>query len=176
VRSGKALYAGLSNYNAEQTAAAARLLRELGAPCLIHQPRYHLFERSLERDLGPLLVNEGIGGIAFCPLAQGVLTNRYLGGIPADSRVARDGRFLKVEHLAADKLARVRALDALARTRGQSLAQMSLAWVLRHPAITSALIGASKVAQIEENLGALQHLEFSSAELAAIERIVGPSA
>ena len=173
VRSGKALYAGLSNYNAEQTASAASLLRELGAPCLIHQPRYHLFERTLERGLAQVLINEGIGGIAFCPLAQGVLTNRYLGGIPADSRVARDGRFLKAEHLAPDKLARVRELDALARARGQSLAQMSLAWVLRHPAINSALIGASKVAQIEENLGALQQLEFSSAELAAIERIVG---
>jgi L-glyceraldehyde 3-phosphate reductase len=176
VRSGKALYAGLSNYNSEQTAAAASLLRELGAPCLIHQPRYHLFERTLERGLAQVLINEGIGGIAFCPLAQGVLTNRYLGGIPADSRVARDGRFLKAEHLAPDKLARVRELDALARARGQSLAQMSLAWVLRHPAITSALIGASKVAQIEENLGALRQLEFSNAELAAIERIVGPSA
>jgi L-glyceraldehyde 3-phosphate reductase len=176
VRSGKALYAGLSNYNSEQTAAAASLLRELGAPCLIHQPRYHLFERTLERGLAQVLINEGIGGIAFCPLAQGVLTNRYLGGIPADSRVARDGHFLKAEHLAPDKLARVRELDALARARGQSLAQMSLAWVLRHPAITSALIGASKVAQIEENLGALHQLEFSNAELAAIERIVGPSA
>jgi L-glyceraldehyde 3-phosphate reductase len=172
VRSGKALYAGLSNYNAEQTAQAARLLREAGTPCLIHQPKYHLFERTLELGLGQTLVEEGIGGIAFCPLAQGLLTGRYLAGIPADSRVARDGRFLRPEHLAPEKLARIRKLDAIARVRGQSLAQMALAWVLRHPAITSALIGASKVSQIEENLGALQNPAFAPAELTEIDRIL----
>jgi L-glyceraldehyde 3-phosphate reductase len=172
VRSGKALYAGLSNYNAGQTVQAARLLRAAGTPCLIHQPRYHLFERTLEQGLGQVLVEEGIGGIAFCPLAQGLLTNRYLAGIPADSRVARDGRFLKPEHLSPEKLACIRELDAIARSRGQSLAQMSLAWVLRHPAVTSALIGASQVAQIEENLGALRNLNFSPEELAAIDRIL----
>jgi L-glyceraldehyde 3-phosphate reductase len=172
VRSGKALYAGLSNYNAEQTTRAARLLRELGVPCLIHQPRYHLFERTLETDLGAVLIAEGIGGIAFCPLAQGLLTNRYLAGSPADSRIARDGRFLKAEHISTEKLTRIRQLDTLARARGQSLAQMALAWVLRHPAITSALIGASQVAQIEENLGALRNLNFAADELAAIERIL----
>lgn len=172
VRSGKALYAGLSNYNAEQTTRAAKLLRELGTPCLIHQPKFHLFERWVERGLTKVLVDEGIGGIAFCPLAQGLLTNRYLGGIPADSRAAHDPRFLKPEHITGEKLAKIRQLDALARTRGQSLAQMSLAWVLRNPAITSALIGASKVSQIEENLGALQNLAFSPDELAKIESIL----
>lgn len=172
VRSGKALYAGLSNYNAEQTTRAAKLLRELGTPCLIHQPKYHLFERWIERGLTKVLANEGIGGIAFCPLAQGLLTNRYLAGIPADSRAAHDPRFLKPEHITPDKLGRIRQLDALARGRGQSLAQLSLAWVLRQPAITSALIGASKVAQIEENLAALQSPAFSPDELQQIDRIL----
>jgi L-glyceraldehyde 3-phosphate reductase len=171
VRAGKALYVGLSNYNADQTQRAARLLRELGTPCLIHQPRYHLFERWIDSGLSRVLVDEGIGGIAFCPLAQGLLTNRYLGGIPADSRAGHDARFLKPEHITAEKLGKVRQLDALARARGQSLAQLALAWVLRNPAITSALIGASKVAQIEENVAALQNLAFTSAELAQIDRI-----
>ena len=173
VRSGRALYAGLSNYNAEQTTRAAKLLREMGAPCLIHQPKYHLFERWIERGLTDVLRTEGIGGIAFCPLAQGLLTNRYLAGIPPDARAARDPRFLKPEHITEDKLARIRQLDAMARARGQSLAQMALAWVLRPPAITSALIGASKVGQIEENVGALQNLAFSPDELSRIDRIVG---
>src|SRR5476649_2160155 len=143
VRSGKALYAALSNYDAAQTARAAKILRELGTPCLIHQPKYHLFERWVEKGLTRVLADEGIGGIAFCPLAQGLLTNRYLAGIPADARAARDPRFLKPEHITEEKLAKLRKLDALARARGQSLAQMSLAWVLRNPVITSALIGAS---------------------------------
>ncbi len=172
VRSGKALYAGLSNYNAEQTTRAAKILRELGTPCLIHQPKYHLFERWIEHGLTQVLVDEGIGGIAFCPLAQGLLTNRYLSGIPADSRAGHDPRFLKPEHITPDKITKIRQLDDLARARGQSLAQMSLAWVLRTPAITSALIGASKVSQIEENIAALQNLEFSAGELAKIERVV----
>lgn len=172
VRSGKALYAGLSNYNAEQTRQAAQLLRAAGTPCLLHQPKYHLLERTLEQGLGRTLIEEGIGGIAFCPLAQGLLTNRYLAGIPADSRVARDGRFLKPEHLGPEKLARIRKLDSLARGRGQTLAQMALAWVLRHPAITSALIGASQVAQIEENLGALRNPTFTADELAAIDALL----
>ena len=143
VRSGKALYVGLSNYDAPTTARAAKLLRDLGTPCLIHQPKYHMFERWIERGLTRVLVEEGIGGIAFCPLAQGLLTNRYLGGIPADARAARDPRFLKPEHITEEKLAKLRQLDAIAKARGQSLAQLSLAWVLREPAITSALIGAS---------------------------------
>jgi L-glyceraldehyde 3-phosphate reductase len=173
VRSGKALYVGLSNYNAEQTARAAKLLRDLGAPCLIHQPKFHLFERWIERGLTQVLGAEGIGGIAFCPLAQGLLTNRYLAGIPADARAARDPRFLKPEHITEEKLGKIRQLDALARARGQSLAQMSLAWVLRNPAITSALIGASKVSQIEENIATMKNLTFSSDELAKIDRIAG---
>ncbi len=172
VRSGKALYVGLSNYNADQTLRAARLLRELGTPCLIHQPRYHLFERTIEGGLTQVLLDEGIGGIAFCPLAQGLLTNRYLAGIPADSRAAHDPRFLKPEHLTTEKLTRIRQLDAVARGRGQLLAQMAIAWVLRQPAITSALIGASKVSQIEENLKALKAPAFSPDELAAIDQIL----
>ena len=174
VRSGKALYVGISNYNAEQTTRAASLLRQLGAPCLIHQPKYHLFDRWIERGLTRVLHDEGIGGIAFCPLAQGLLTNRYLAGIPADSRAAHDPRFLKPEHITAERLGKVRQLDLLARARGQSLAQMSLAWVLRNPVITSALIGASKVSQIQENVTAVKNTQFSSAELAQIEKILGP--
>ena len=172
VRSGKALYAGLSNYDAESTARAAGLLREMGTPCLIHQPKYHMFDRWIEDGLSRVLVDQGIGGIAFCPLAQGLLTNRYLTGIPADSRAGHDPRFLKPEHITGEKLAKLRQLDALAKQRGQSLAQLSLAWVLRNPAITSALIGASKVSQIEENVGTLKNLAFSKEELAKIDRIL----
>jgi L-glyceraldehyde 3-phosphate reductase len=172
VRTGKALYAGISNYNAEETKRAAKLLRGLGTPCLIHQPKFHLFDRWIEHGLTKVLLEEGIGGIAFCPLAQGLLTNRYLAGIPADSRAGHDPRFLKPEHITPEKLGRIRQLDAMARARGQSLAQMSLAWVLRNPAITSALIGASKVSQIEENVAALHQLSFTPAELAQIDQIV----
>lgn len=173
VRSGKALYAGISNYAPEQTVHAARLLREMGAPCLIHQQRYHMFARQAEAGLLDTLLREGIGGIAFCPLAQGLLTDRYLEGIPADSRAGHDPRFLKPEHITAEKLARIRALDRLARGRGQSLAQMALAWVLRQPAFASALIGASRPAQIEQNVKAAEKLGFADAELAEIDRILG---
>jgi L-glyceraldehyde 3-phosphate reductase len=172
VRAGKALYVGLSNYGPELTGRAAQLLRGLRAPCLIHQPRYHLFERTPEHGLFEVLTREGIGGIAFCPLAQGLLTNRYLAGIPPDARAARDPRFLKPEDITEQKLVKIRALDALARARGQTLAQMSLAWVLRQPAITTALIGASKVRQLEENVQVVSRLDFGAAELAAIERIL----
>ena len=172
VRSGKALYAGVSNYSAEQTAAAAKILRALGTPCLIHQPKYHMFERWVEKGLTRVLADEGIGGIAFCPLAQGLLTSRYLAGIPADARAARDPRFLKPEHITEEKLGKIRRLDALACARGQSLAQMALLWVLRDPVITSALIGASKVGQIEENLAALNSPALTAGELAEIERII----
>jgi L-glyceraldehyde 3-phosphate reductase len=172
VRSGKALYVGLSNYGADLTTRAARMLRELGTPCLIHQPKSHLFDRWIEHGLTRVLQDEGIGGIAFCPLAQGLLTNRYLAGIPADSRAAHDPRFLKPEHITEDKLGKIRRLDQLARARGQSLAQMSLAWVLRNPVITSALIGASKVSQIQENVAAVRNTRFSAAELSEIDRIV----
>lgn len=171
VRSGKALYAGISNYDAGQTALAARILRERGTPCLIHQPRYNLLNRRIESGLCRILIEEGIGGIAFCPLAQGLLTNRYLDGIPSDARAARDPRFLKPEHVTGERLAAVRELDRIARARGQSLAQMAIAWVLRNPAITSALIGASRTGQIEENLGALKSPSFTDAELAAIDRL-----
>lgn len=173
VRSGKALYVGLSNYDAEQTARAAKVLRELRTPCLIHQPKYHLFDRWIEHGLTRVLAEEGIGSIAFCPLAQGLLTNRYLAGIPADARAARDPRFLKPEHITEEKLGKLRQLETLAKARGQSLAQMALAWVLRDPVVTSALIGASKVSQIEENVAALKNLKWSAGELAEVERILG---
>jgi len=169
VRAGKALYVGLSNYDAALTERASKVLRDMGTPCLIHQPRYNMLDRAPERGLFDALVREGVGGIAFCPLAQGMLTGRYLNGIPADSRAGHDPRFLKPESITAEKLARIRKLDAIARGRGQSLAQMALAWVLRQPAITSALIGASKTSQIEENLGALRNLAFSAEELRTIE-------
>lgn len=172
VRSGKALYAGLSNYNPEQTARAAKILRELGTPCLIHQPKYHMFERTPEKGLLDLLAEEGIGCIPFCPLAQGLLTNRYLAGIPADSRAAHDPRFLKPEHITPAKVGQIRALNELATARGQSLAQMALAWVLRHPAVTTALIGASKVGQIEDNIRALDRLDFTADELVRIDWIL----
>jgi L-glyceraldehyde 3-phosphate reductase len=172
VRSGKALYVGLSNYGPAQTEKAAAILRQLGTPCLIHQPKYHMFFREAELGLLDTLVREGMGGIAFCPLAQGLLTSRYLGGIPADSRAAHDPRFLKPEHITEDKLARIRKLDSLAQARGQSLAQMSLAWVLRQPGITSALIGASRTSQIDENIGALGNLSFGAEELAKIDKIL----
>jgi L-glyceraldehyde 3-phosphate reductase len=171
VRSGKALYAGLSNYDAGQTERASKILGELGTPCLIHQPRYNILDRAPEKGLLGVLAKEGIGGIAFCPLAQGVLTSRYLTGIPADSRAGHDPRFLKPENITEDKLGRIRKLDAMAKDRGQSLAQMALAWVLRQPAITSALIGASKVSQIDENFGALKNLSFSADELKRIDAI-----
>ena len=150
-------------------------MREMGAPCLIHQPRYSMFDRAPEQGLFDVLVREGIGGIVFSPLAKGILTNRYFAGIPADARAARDPRFLRPEHITDAVLAKTRQLDALARARGQSLAQMALAWVLRQPAITSALIGASKVSQIEDNLGAIKNLAFRPDELTAIDSILdGP--
>jgi L-glyceraldehyde 3-phosphate reductase len=172
VRSGKALYAGLSNYTAEQTARASAILRDLGTPCLIHQDRYNMFDRAIESGLTPTLRDQGIGAVAFCPLAQGLLTGRYLGGIPSDSRAAQDARFLRPEHIPKEKLARSRKLDELARRRGQSLAQLALVWVLRDPVVTSALIGASKVAQIDENMAALQNPRLSSDELAEIDAIL----
>lgn len=172
VRAGKALYVGLSNYNAEQTTRAAQLLRELGTPCLIHQPRYHMFERRIEQGLTQVLSQEGIGCIPFCPLAQGLLTNRYLDGIPADARAGKSHGFLKPAQITPEALAKVQKLHALAQARGQSLAQLALVWVLRNPVITTALIGASKVSQIEDNLAALKNPLLSAAELAAIDSIL----
>jgi L-glyceraldehyde 3-phosphate reductase len=172
VRSGKALYAGISSYDAKQTAAAAKILRELGTPCLIHQPKYSMFDRWVEDGLLDVLGNEGVGGIAFCPLAQGLLTDRYLDGIPADSRANKPHGFLKKYDIDEHRLAKVRALSAVAAERGQSLAQMALAWVLRDGRMTSALIGASCVEQIEQNVAALANLEFSAAELGKIDAIL----
>jgi L-glyceraldehyde 3-phosphate reductase len=173
VRSGKALYAGVSNYSGALTQRAAEIMRSLGTPCLIHQPSYSMFNRWVEPDLLPVLGKEGIGCIAFSPLAQGLLTNRYLSGIADDSRAAKSHGFLKKEQVTEATLDKVRKLDAHAKARGQSLAQMALAWVLRHPVMTSALIGASKVSQIEDAVGAVANLGFDSEELALIEKILG---
>ena len=176
VRSGRALYAGLSNYTAEQTAVAAKILRAFGTPCLIHQPKYSMFSRWVEDGLLDVLGNEGIGGIAFCPLAQGLLTDRYLQGIPGDSRANKPHGFLKKNDIDEHRLGEVRALDKLAKARGQSLAQMALAWVLRDGRMTSALIGASRVEQIEQNVAALGNLAFSAEELFQIDGILAPPA
>jgi L-glyceraldehyde 3-phosphate reductase len=172
VRAGKALYAGISNYNPARTAEAAKILRELGTPCLIHQMKYSMFERTPEEGLFETLGAEGIGGIAFCPLAQGLLTDRYLEGIPSDSRAAKPHGFLKEKDVSAARLTQVRALGEVARERGQSLAQMALAWVLRDQRMTSALIGASKVEQIEQNVAALRNLHFAGEELSRIDGIL----
>jgi len=172
VRSGKALYAGISSYDATQTAAAVKVLRTLGTPCLIHQPKYSMFDRWVEDGLLDVLGNEGVGGIAFCPLAQGLLTDRYLGGIPEGSRASKPHGFLKKNDIDEPRLAQVRALGAVAAERGQSLAQMALAWVLRDGRMTSALIGASRVEQIEQNVAALANLAFSPEELVRIDAIL----
>jgi L-glyceraldehyde 3-phosphate reductase len=174
VRSGKALYAGISNYQPEDTRKAAGVLRSLDAPCLIHQPSYSMLNRWIEDGLIRVLDEEGIGCIVFSPLAQGQLTSRYLKDIPADSRAARGG-FLKTDQV-RNNLPKIQALSAIAEKRGQSLAQMAIAWVLRLPTVTSALLGASSVAQLEENLRALDRLEFSAEELAELESILGKEA
>jgi len=172
VRQGKALYVGVSSYNYEQMKEATAILKRLGTPCLIHQPSYSMFNRWIEGDLQELLQKEGIGSIAFCPLAQGLLTNKYLGGIPSDSRAASSTGALNADQVTPDKVDKLISLNKLAETRGQSLAQMALAWVLRDGKVTSALIGASKVEQIEENVKALNNLDFSKAELKDIEDIL----
>jgi len=172
VRSGKALYAGISSYNVEQTAEATKILRELGTPCLIHQPKYSMFDRWIEHGLLDLLGTEGLGCIAFCPLAQGMLTDRYLEGIPADSRAAKPHGFLKAKDIDEHRLNQVRALDQLARERGQTVAQLALAWVLRDNRMTSALIGASRTEQIEQNVAALANLKFSPEELRRIHEVL----
>jgi L-glyceraldehyde 3-phosphate reductase len=169
VRSGRALYAGISSYSAERTDEAVEIMHRLGTPLLIHQPSYSLLNRWIEPDLLESTEREGLGVIAFSPLGQGMLTDRYLGGIPEDSRAARD-QFLKRDFINEENMARVRGLNEIAQRRGQALAQMALAWVLRDPRVTSALIGASSVRQLETNLAALDHLEFSDEELAEIDR------
>ncbi|HAI12860.1 MAG TPA: L-glyceraldehyde 3-phosphate reductase [Phycisphaerales bacterium] len=171
VRSGKALYVGISSYSAEETRQAARILRDLGTPCLIHQPSFSMLNRWIEDGLTDVLTEEGIGGICFCPLAQGQLTNKYLNGIPKDSRAGRGG-FLKPEQITDETLAKVRALGDIAQQRGQSLAQMALAWVLNTRGVTSALIGASRASQIEENVKALDNLSFTEDELARIDMVL----
>lgn len=174
VKSGKALYVGISNYNKEQTEAAVAILKELKTPFIINQRSYSIFNRAIEEDgLKSYAAANGIGIIAFCPLDQGMLTDRYLEGIPADSRIRTDGRFLNEGAVTQEKLTKVRALKELANQRGQSLAQMALAWILRDGEVTSVLIGASRPAQIVENIGILQSAPFTAEELAKIDAIVG---
>lgn len=175
VRSGKALYVGISSYSAEQTAEAARILKELGTPLLIHQPMYSLLNRWIEEGLQDVLDENGVGSIAFCPLAQGLLTNKYLNGIPDDSRAAGASQFLSSNNITPEMLRKVRALNQMAGARGQSLAQFALAWVLREGRVTSALIGASRPEQIEENVAALSNLDFSTEELERIDSILHSS-
>lgn len=172
VRSGRALYVGISSYPADLTRKAAEILKSLGTPCLIHQPSYNLLNRWIEPDLLAALRENGIGCIAFSPLAQGLLTDKYLSGIPEGSRAAKPHGFLRPEGITEEKLAKVRALNELAKGRGQTLAQMALAWVLRHPEITSALTGVSRAEQIEDAAGAIHNLAFSPDELAKIEAIL----
>ena len=173
VRSGRALYVGISSYSPERTRDAAKILRELGTPCIIHQPSYSMFNRRIEENgLLDTLGEEGIGCIAFCPLAQGLLTNKYLNGVPAGSRATKSHGFLKRDNITDEKLATVRALNEVAAARGQSLAQMALRWVLRHETMTTALIGASRPEQIEENVASLQAPAFSADELSRIESIL----
>jgi L-glyceraldehyde 3-phosphate reductase len=170
VQQGKALYVGISSYSAGKTREAAAILRQMGVPLLIHQPSYSLLNRWVEEDLLDTLQAEGMGCIAFSPLAQGLLTNKYLNGVPADARINQPGGgSFKAEHLSEQNLTHVRALNGIAQARGQTLAQMAVAWVLRQPGMSSALIGASKPEQITELVGALDNLQFSADELAAID-------
>ncbi len=172
VRSGKALYVGISNYDAQQTEAAVKALRALGTPLLIHQPQYNMMNRWIENGLTDVLRREKAGCITFMPLAGGMLTGRYLHGIPADSRAAHDPRFLKPDDITPEKVSVITALNEIAAKRGQSLAQMALAWNLRDSVVTSVLIGASKPQQLTENVKALEQLEFSSEELQSIDNIL----
>ncbi|QQO09754.1 aldo/keto reductase [Breznakiella homolactica] len=173
VRSGKALYAGISNYPADTARRAAVILREMGTPCLIHQPRYHMFERTIEKGLLDVCAEEGIGIMAYMPLAQGLLTNKYLHGIPADSRASAGRTSLKTDSITGETLEKIRALQQLALERGQSLAQMAIAWTLRDERVSSSLIGASRPEQITENIAAIAKLDFSAEELGEIDRILG---
>ncbi len=172
VRSGKALYVGISSYDTDQTRRAAGILRSLGTGCLIHQPKYNIFQRWIEDGLLRVLEEEGIACIAFSPLAQGLLTDRYLTGIPDDSRAAKPHGFLKRAEVTADKVNMVAKLREIARGRSQSMAQMAIAWVLRHPGMTSALIGASKVSQIEDTVTCLDNLHFADSELQKIDEVL----
>lgn len=174
VRQGKALYVGISSYSAEETERAAQILKSMGTPCLIHQPSYNMFDRWVEDGLLDVLERQGIGCIAFSPLAQGLLTNRYLEGIPEGSRASKKGTYLHKEDITREKQEKVKALNEIAQKRGQSLAQMALVWLLRDQRVTSVLIGASSVAQLKENLQALDGLSFTEDELQSIEKILNP--
>ncbi len=174
VRQGKALYVGISNYPAELASKAIKILKELGTPCLIHQPKYSMFERWVEGGLLNVLGSEGVGCIPFSPLAQGLLTDKYLHGIPEDSRAARPTGFLQKSHITDERLSQIRDLNSLAVQRGQSLAQMALAWILKDERVTSVLIGASRPEQLSDSLKALDNLRFSVEELASIEKILAP--
>jgi len=169
VRAGKARYVGISSYGPERTAEAAKILRELGTPLLIHQPSYSLLNRWIERELLDVLEREAVGSIVFSPLAQGLLTDRYLDGISEDSRVRR-GNYFSADLITDENLARVRALNEIAKGRGQTLAQLAIAWALRDGRVTSALLGASSVRQLEQNVAALQRLDFDHSELEQIDR------
>lgn len=174
VRSGRALYVGISSYAPAQTKQAIAILKDLGTPLLIHQPRYNLFDRWIEDGLTQVLQDEGVGAIAFSPLSQGLLTNKYLQGIPAGSRAARSEQiYLGDKDITPEKITTIKALNDLAQTRGQSLAQMAIAWVLHNQAITSCIIGASRPAQIEDSVAALNNLDFSAEELEKINTIIG---
>lgn len=172
VKQGKALYVGISNYSPEKTRQAAAILKDMGTPCLIHQPRYNMFDRHVEDGLLDVLEEDGIGGIAFSPLAQGLLTSRYLNGIPEDSRIGTGSQFLTKESINEEKIQKAIKLNEIANNRGQSLAQTALAWILRKKQITSVLIGASKLSQLVENVNSLQNLDFSDAELLEIDKIL----
>ncbi|MCJ7703022.1 MAG: L-glyceraldehyde 3-phosphate reductase [Anaerolineales bacterium] len=172
VRSGRALYVGISSYGPELTKQASEILKSLGTPCLIHQPSYNMFNRWIEDGLLDVLDEDGIGCIVFSPLAQGLLTNRYLQGVPDDSRAAKPAVFLKRDDISDEYLWQAQRLQAIAQERGQTLAQMAIAWVLRHPGMTSALVGASKVSQVEDCVAAIQNLDFSEVELQAIDAIL----
>ncbi|EOY5723109.1 TPA: aldo/keto reductase [Enterobacter cloacae] len=172
VRQGKALYVGLSNYPAALARQAIDILNDLGTPCLIHQPKYSMFERAPEAGLLDVLQEKGVGCIPFSPLAGGQLTDRYLNGIPADSRAASGSKFLNPDQITQEKLEKVRRLNALAESRGQKLSQMALAWILRHEAVTSVLIGASKTGQIDDAVGMLENRHFTAEELATIDGIL----
>jgi len=175
VRSGKALYVGISNYPHDLTRKAQEILKDLGTPCVIHQPVYNMFNRWVESDLLRTLDEEGIGCIPFSPLAQGLLTNKYLNGIPQDSRAGKPHGFLRPHQITEEKIAKVRRLDEMAQTRGQTLAQMALAWTMRHPQVTSTLIGASSTRQIDDAVGTLNNPTFADDELQMIEKILAGS-
>ena len=172
VRNGKALYVGISSYNAEQTKIAVKILKELGTPCLIHQPKYSMFERWVENGLLDVLEESGVGCIPFSPLAQGMLTNKYLKGIPKESRASKPGATLKLSDITEERLEQIRSLNEIAKQRDQSLAQMAIAWLMKDKRITSVLIGASSVKQLDDNIDSLRVLAFSTDELTAIEKIL----